>query len=139
MEKRYEARQTEIIAYGEVVVGIVKGNIYMADKEKRYFISELNETIHVPQMVFDEYFREIKVKDYQLKSKKKYATSGKNVALYMVFFPEKDQDIIDRLEEMKETDESKRATKGGRNGKSEYIRRLIREDIAKQKKNNCKN
>ena len=48
----------------------------------------------------------------------------------MVLFPSKDQDIIDRLEEMKETAEEKRAKKGGRNGKSDYIRRLIREDIA---------
>ena len=51
----------------------------------------------------------------------------------MVLFPSKDQDIIDRLEEMKETAEQKREIKGGRNGKSDYIRRLIREDIAKNK------
>lgn len=133
MEKRYEALQTEVFTNGDVVAGIIKGHKYIANKEQEYFISDLNETIHLPKMVFDEYFREIKQKSYQLKAKNRYKTSGKTVAVYLTLHPTKDQDIIDRLEEMKETTESKHATKGGRNGKSEYIRRLIREDIARQK------
>ena len=103
------------------------------DKKHSLRFDEFEEKRYLSQAEFDEYFAEIRQKAYKVKAKTRYATSGKNYPLYMVLFPSKDQDIIDRLEEMKETAESKHATKGGRNGKSDYIRKLIREDIEKNK------
>ena len=133
MEKQYIAQQTKSFTDGQVLADIIKGRKYTADRDGEWFIDEFEEKRYLPQSEFDEYFAEIRQKAYKVKAKMRYATSGKNYPLYMVLFPSKDQDIIDRLEEMKETAEQKRATKGGRNGKSDYIRRLIREDIARNK------
>jgi hypothetical protein len=133
MEKQYIATQTKSFTAGQTLADIIKGRKYLADRENEWFIDEFGDKRYLPQDEFDEYFAEIRQKAYKVKSKMRYASSAKNYALYMVLFPSKDQDIIDRLEEMKETAESKHATKGGRNGKSDYIRRLIREDIAKNK------
>ena len=133
MEKQYIAMQTKSFTAGQKLADIIKGRKYTADRENEWFIDEFEEKRYLPQAEFDEYFRSVKIKSYQVRAKMRYATSGKNYPLYMVLFPSKDQDIIDRLEEMKETAEQKRATKGGRNGKSDYIRRLIREDIARNK------
>ena len=131
MEQQYIATQTKSFTDGQALADIIKGRKYTADRENEWFIDEFEEKRYLPQADFDEYFRPIKIKSYQVRAKTRYATSGKNYPLYMVLFPSKDQDIIDRLEEMKETAEQKRESKGGRNGKSEYIRRLIREDIAR--------
>lgn len=131
MEKQYIATQTKSFTAGQKLADIIKGRKYTADRDGEWFIDEFEEKRYLPQSEFDEYFAEIRQKAYKVKAKVRYATSGKNYPLYMVLFPNKDQDIIDRLEEMKETAEEKRATKGGRNGKSDYIRRLIREDIAR--------
>ena len=133
MEKQYIATQTKSFTDGQALADIIKGRKYTADRENEWFIDEFEEKRYLPQADFDNYFKVIKIKSYQVKAKTKYATSGKNYPFYMVLFPSKDQDIIDRLEEMKETAEQKRESKGGRNGKSDYIRRLIREDIEKQK------
>ena len=133
MEKQYIATQTKSFTAGQKLADIIKGRKYTADRDGEWFIDEFEEKRYLPQDEFDEYFMAVKIKSYQVRAKTKYAKSGKNARLYMTFFPSKDQDIIDRLEEMKETAESKRATKGGRNGKSDYIRRLIREDIARNK------
>lgn len=133
MEQQYIAMQTKSFTEGQKLADIIKGRKYTADRDGEWFIDEFEEKRYLPQAEFDEYFKAIKIKSYQVKAKTKYATSGKNYPLYMVLFPSKDQDIIDRLEEMKETAAQKRATKGGRNGKSDYIRRLIREDIARNK------
>ena len=133
MEKQYIATQTKSFTDGQKLADIIKGRKYTADRDGEWFIDEFEEKRYLPQAEFDEYFAEIRQKAYKVKAKMRYATSGKNYPLYMVLFPNKDQDIIDRLEEMKETAEEKRATKGGRNGKSDYIRRLIREDIARNK------
>ena len=133
MEKQYIATQTKSFTDGQVLADIIKGRKYTADRDGEWFIDEFEEKRYLPQAEFDEYFAEIRQKAYKVKAKMRYATSGKNYPLYMVLFPRKDQDIIDRLEEMKETAEEKRANKGGRNGKSDYIRRLIREDIARNK------
>ena len=133
MEKQYIATQTKSFTDGQALADIIKGRKYTADRENEWFIDEFEEKRYLPQAEFDEYFSEIRQKAYKVKVKMRYATSGKTYPLYMVLFPSKDQDIIDRLEEMKETTESKQATKGGRNGKSDYIRKLIREDIAKNK------
>ena len=133
MEKQYIAQQTKSFTAGQTLADIIKGRKYTADRENEWFIDEFEEKRYLSQAEFDEYFSEIRQKAYKVKTKMRYATSGKNYPLYIVLFPSKDQDIIDRLEEMKETAESKHATKGGRNGKSDYIRRLIREDIARNK------
>lgn len=133
MEKQYIAKQTKSFTDGQSLADIIKGRKYTADRDGEWFIDEFEEKRYLPQSEFDEYFAEIRQKSYKVKAKMRYATSGKNYPLYMVLFPSKDQDIIDRLEEMKETAEQKRESKGGRNGKSDYIRRLIREDIAKNK------
>ena len=133
MEKQYIAKQTKSFTDGQLLADIIKGRKYLADRENEWFIDEFEEKRYLPQSEFDEYFSEIRQKAYKVKTKMRYATSGKNYPLYIVLFPSKDQDIIDRLEEMKETAESKHATKGGRNGKSDYIRRLIREDIERNK------
>ena len=133
MEKQYIAKQTKTFTDGQALADIIKGRKYTADRENEWFIDEFEEKRYLPQAEFDKYFAEIRQKAYKVKAKMRYATSGKNYPLYMVLFPSKDKDIIDRLEEMKETAEEKRATKGGRNGKSDYIRRLIREDIARNK------
>lgn len=133
MEKKYEALLTKSFTDGQALADIIKGRKYTADRDGEWFIDEFEEKRYLPQSEFDEYFSEIRQKAYKVKAKMRYATSGKNYPLYMVLFPSKDQDIIDRLEEMKETAEQKRENKGGRNGKSDYIRRLIREDIAKNK------
>lgn len=134
MEKQYIAQQTKSFTDGQVLADIIKGRKYTADRENEWFIDEFEEKRYLPQSEFDEYFSEIRQKAYKVKAKIRYATSGKNYPLYMVLFPSKDQDIIDRLEEMKETAEEKRQSKGGRNGKSDYIRKLIREDIARNPK-----
>ena len=133
MEKQYIATQTKSFTDGQALADIIKGRKYTADRENEWFIDEFEEKRYLPQAEFDEYFMAVKIKSYQVRAKTKYATSGKNARLYMTFFPSKDQDIIDRLEEMKETDEQKRASKGGRGGKTEYIRKLIREDIERNK------
>ena len=133
MEKQYIATQTKSFTDGQALADIIKGRKYTADRENEWFIDEFEEKRYLPQAEFDEYFAEIRQKSYKVKTKMRYAASGKNYPLYIVLFPNKDQDIIDRLEEMKETAESKHATKGGRNGKSDYIRNLIREDIARNK------
>ena len=134
MEQQYIATQTKSFTAGQKLADIIKGRKYTADRDGEWFIDEFEEKRYLPQDEFDEYFKAIKIKSYQVRAKTRYATSGKNYPLYMVLFPSKDQDIIDRLEEMKETSEQKRESKGGRNGKSDYIRRLIREDIARNKK-----
>ena len=131
MEKQYIAQKTKSFTDGQVLADIIKGRKYTADRDGEWFIDEFDEKRYLPKAEFDEYFAEIRQKAYKVKAKMRYATSGKNYPLYMVLFPSKDQDIIDRLEEMKETAEQKRESKGGRNGKSDYIRRLIREDIAR--------
>ena len=130
MEKKYEALLTKSFTDGQALADIIKGRKYTADRDGEWFIDEFGDKRYLPQAEFDEHFRAVKLKSYQLKAKNRYKTSGKTVAFYMTLHKTKDQDIIARLEEMKETAESKQATKGGRNGKSDYIRRLIREDIA---------
>jgi hypothetical protein len=131
MEKQYIATQTKSFTAGQKLADIIKGRKYTADRDGEWFIDEFEEKRYLPQAEFDEYFAEIRQKAYKVKAKMRYANSGKNYPLYIVLFPSKDQDIIDRLEEMKETAEQKRESKGGRNGKSDYIRKLIREDIAR--------
>lgn len=136
MEKKYEALQTKSFTDGQALADIIKGHKYLADKDQEYFIGEFGEKVYIRQDEFDTYLRPIKIKAYQLKAKNNYAKSGKNTIVYLTLFPDKDQDIIDRLEEVKETAESKFLSKGGRGGKNEYIRQLIREDIARNKGGN---
>ncbi len=129
MQKKYQALVTKSFTDGQALADIIKGQCYQADKDQEYFVSELNETIYLPKEQFDEHFRLVKIKSYQRKAKNKYVRS-KTVAFYMTLFPNGDQDIIDRLEQVKETALTK---DGNRGGKAEYVRRLIREDIAKNK------
>ena len=133
MEKKYEALLTKSFTAGQALADIIKGRKYLADKENEYFIDEFEEKRYLPQSEFDEYFRLVKQKSYQARAKNNYAKSGKIFSMLFTFNAEKDRDIIQRLEAMKETEEHKRATKGGRGGRTEYIRRLIREDIARNK------
>ena len=116
MEQQYIATRTKSFTDGQALADIIKGRKYTADRENEWFIDEFEEKRYLPQAEFDEYFAEIKQKAYKVKAKTRYATSGKNYPLYMVLFPSKDQDIIDRLEEMKETAEEKRAPHPDRNG-----------------------
>ena len=135
MQKKYQALDTKIFNEGQILADMVKGRTYLADKEEEYFIGEFGDTIYINQNEFDLYFREVKQKSYQSKAKtnyKKRATkNGKNKMLCLTLFAEKDKDIIEHLDSITETIDDKRASKGGRGGKTDYIRRLIREDIAK--------
>ena len=137
MEKQYIATQTKSFTDGQVLADMVKGRTYTANKEEEYFIGEFGDTIYVPKEKFDEHFRIVKQKSYQRKAKKDYqkraVQNGKNKMLVMTLFGDKDRDIIEHLDKLTETDEQKRASKGGRGGKTEYIRNLIREDIARNK------
>ena len=134
MEKQYIATQTKSFTAGQKLADIIKGRKYTADRENEWFIDEFEEKRYLPQAEFDEFFIPIKQKSYQNKAKKSYqkraVQQGKNKMLVITLFGDKDRDIIEHLDGLKETDEQKRASKGGRGGKTEYIRRLIREDIA---------
>ena len=129
MEKKYQALQTKSFTEGQALADIIKGHCYQADKEGEFFISEFGETVYLPSELFDLYFHEVKIKSYQRRAKNKYQ-KAKTVPFYLTFFPSKDQDIIDKLEEEKENALEKT---GKRGGKGEYIRRLIREDIARNR------
>ena len=130
MEKKYQALITQSFTEGQAIADIVKGNFYQADRENEYFISEFNETVYLPLEKFDEYFREVKIKPYQQKAKKSYV--HKQFRILLTFFPE-DADIVEWLDTKKETASTKKETKGGRGGRCEYIRQLIRQDMAKNK------
>lgn len=135
MAQKYQALITKTFNEYQALADIVKGRIYTADKDEEYFIGEFGDTIYLPKEQFDEYFRVVKQKSYESKAKTRYkkraTQNGKSKMVTLTFFVEKDKDIIDHLESFTATDEQKRQNKGGRGGKTDYIRRLIREDMAK--------
>lgn len=135
MTKKYQALLTKTFASGQALADMVKGRTYQASKDEEYFIGEFGDAIYLPKDKFDEHFREVKQRSYQSKAKKNYqkraVQQGKNKMLVITLFGDKDRDIIEHLDTLTETDEDKRASKGGRGGKTEYIRRLIREDMLK--------
>ena len=136
MEKKYKAIVTKSFYEGQTLADIVQGRTYLADKEAEYFIGEFGEAIYLSKDNFDEHFKPIKQKSYQAKAKRNYqkraAEQGKQKILFITLYADKDADIIEKLEQMKETEAEKKESKGSRGGKTEYIRRLIREDIAKE-------
>lgn len=133
MEKKYTALITKTFADGQALADIIKGKTYMADFENEYFVGEFGDAIYLPKDKFDEHFKLIKQKSYQNNAKKAYqkraTQNGKRKVLVLTLFADKDIDIIQHLEGIKQSDVEKKETKGGRGGKNEYIRRLIREDI----------
>ena len=138
METRYKALLTKTFADGQALADMVQGRTYLADRENEYFIGEFGDAIYLPKEKFDEHFKIVKQKSYQRKAKRDYIKQsthdGRNKTFLVTLFGDKDRDIIEHLESMKETDEEKKASKGGRGGRTEYIRRLIREDIERCKK-----
>ena len=122
MQKKYKAIQTKSFKGG--LADIIEGNTYQADKEQEYFINEFNETIYLPKEKFSEYFS-IPKNAKQQQYNNKYAKNNVKV-VYLRLFPS-DIDIIEHLENIKSNEKS--PTK---NGQSEYIRRLIREDMKRK-------
>ena len=125
MEKKLQATQTKSFTQGQELADIIQGNTYIVNVESEYFVGEFKNTIYLPKEKMSEYFAEPQKKKYkyayseaQKRADQKYRKS-KTTGFYMTFFP-KDQDIIDHLATISE-------------GKAEYIRRLIREDMQKQK------
>ena len=121
--KKYKAIQTKSFKGG--LSDIIEGNTYQADKEQEYFINEFNETIYLPKEKFSEYFS-IPKNAKQQQYNNKYTKNNVKV-VYLRLFPS-DRDIIEHLENIKSNEKSP-----SKNGQSEYIRRLIREDIKRQK------
>lgn len=127
MEQKFIALQTKTFEKGQALADIIKGHKYIGDRDGEWFIDEFGEKRYLAQCEFGLYFREVKGK------KKSTKMNDGNTPFYMMFFAEKDQDIIDWLETKTTTLEEKIATKGSRGGKADYIRKLIREDIARNK------
>jgi GTP-sensing pleiotropic transcriptional regulator CodY len=123
MEKKLIATQTKSFTQGQALADIIQGNTYIVNIESEYFVGEFKNTIYLPKEKMQEYFTEQQKKKYKYKEAQKRADQkyrkNKTTGFYMTFFP-KDQDIIDHLATISE-------------GKAEYIRRLIREDIERQK------
>lgn len=126
MLKKYIAKETKSFTVGQSVADIVKGNKYEGDRKLEYFIGEFGNTIYLPMEQFETYFNI----DKRVSLKKAVAKYYKNnvKVVYLRLFPE-DKDIIDHLANIKEPTR----LKAGRNGQSEYIRKLIREDMEKQR------
>ena len=120
--KKYKAIQTKSFKGG--LADIIEGNTYQVDKDQEYFINEFNETIYLPKEKFSEYFSI--PKNAKQKYNNKYAKNNVKV-VYLRLFPS-DIDIIEHLENIKTNEKSP-----SKNGQSEYIRKLIREDMQRQK------
>lgn len=124
--KTYIAKETKSFTEGQNVADIIKGNKYQADKDQEFFVGEFGNTIYLPQADFDIYFK----RDERASHRKATAKYSKKLkVVYLRLFPNADQDIIEFLSTIKETNR----TSVGRAGQSDYIRRLIREDMAKNK------
>jgi phosphoglycolate phosphatase-like HAD superfamily hydrolase len=130
MKQKYTALITKIFTDGQAMADMVKGRQYEADKDEEYFIGEFGDAIYIPKEKFDEFFKVVKIKSYQQRAKKNYV--NKQFRILLTFFPE-DKDLLEWLDSKKETAEEKRASKGGRGGRTEYIRQLIREDMQRNK------
>lgn len=120
--KKYKAIQTKSFKGG--LADIIEGNTYQADKEQEYFINEFNETIYLPKEQFSEYFS-IPKNAKQQQYNNKYTKNNVKV-VYLRLFPS-DIDIIEHLENIKTKDKGL-----ARNGQSEYVRKLIREDMKRK-------
>lgn len=121
--KKYTALQT--MAFKGGLADIIKGKTYQGDKDQEYFINEFNETIYLSKEDFGTYFKVFERGSHRKATQKYFKNNVKVV--YLRLFPE-DKDIIEHLETIK-VEEKGRA----RNGQSEYIRKLIREDMKRQK------
>ena len=129
MLKRYEAKKTCSFSEGQALADFVEGRYYKADRQKGYAINEFDETIAISQEVFEDLFRLVKISRAGNKTKKKYRKTN-TTQLYITLFNDADRDIIEHLEKMTT---HKYMKNGGRAGKSEYIRNLIRADILRRK------
>lgn len=125
MEKEFIALTTKSFTEEQALADIIEGKKYIGDKDNEYFISEYGDTIYLAKEDFEIYFKSFERKSHR-KAIQKYFKNNVKV-VYLRLFPE-DKDIIQHLETIK-VEEKGRA----RNGQSEYIRKLIREDMQKQK------
>lgn len=128
MLKRYEALKTVRFDEEQAIADFVEGNYYNADKEESFAVSEFGETVVLTQEQFAEIFRQVRISRAGNKAKKKYRKK-KTTQLYITFFEDTDKDIIEHLNTFTASPEERL---GGRMGKSEYIRKLIRADISKK-------
>lgn len=124
MERKYIAKKTMNFSGQSSLYDIIEGNFYMGDKEKEYIISEFGEIVFVPKKTFTSCLNVVK-SEAQKKYQKNYRE--RRTMIYITLFP-KDRDIIDYLEKTFPRTKAKQ-----RGGKSEYIRRLIRDDMERHK------
>lgn len=123
MEKKCIALKTRSFTEGQAIADIIKGNEYIIDYDNEYFVGQFGNTIYLPQAQFSIYFKQVQNENSKAYRNRYFKERVKSINLR--FFPS-DQDIIDHLEGLKATTKSSQ-----KNGVCEYIRRLIREDIAK--------
>lgn len=121
--RTYIAKETKSFTQGQVLADIIQGNKYQCDKKQGYFIGEFGNEISLSQEEFELYFK-WDIKESHLKATTKYFKNNVKV-VYLRLFPE-DKDIIEYLENIKASTKSP-----NRAGTSDYIRKLIREDMAK--------
>lgn len=124
--KTYIAQKTISLTEGQAIADIIKGEKYEGDKENEYVIGQFGNTIYITQEQFDTLFKADERKSHRKATTKYFKDNIKVV--YLRLFPT-DNDIIDHLAKIKEPTR----TNPNRNGQSEYIRKLIRADIERQK------
>ena len=123
--RTYVAKETKSFTDGQTLADIIKGNKYKVYKEDGYFIGEFGTQIELQENEFDLYFKN---QDYDNSKEYKKNYFKQNVrCINFRLFPS-DQDILEHLESIKATERTAK-----KNGINEYIRRLIREDMARQK------
>lgn len=124
--KNYIAKETKSFTDGQAVADIITGNRYQADKEQEYFIGEFGNTIYLSQGEFDTYFKSDTRASHR-KATIKYCKENVKV-VYLRLYPS-DKDIIEFLDTIKEPTRKDNS----RAGANDYIRKLIREDMQRQK------
>jgi hypothetical protein len=124
--KTYIEKQTKSFTEFQALADIIEGNKYQGDRKKGYIVGEFDNIINIPKEDFDNYFKSDITTSHR-KATLKYCKNNVKV-IYLRLYPE-DKDIIQFLENIKEPTRKDNS----RAGASEYIRKLIREDMKKQK------
>ena len=125
--RTYIAVQTKSFTEGQVLADIIKDNKYQVYQEEGFFIGEFGNKIYFAPEEFNQLFRMQEYENSKTYRNKYLRERVKSINLKL--FPS-DQDIIDHLEKIKLTEHTKKKA-----GQCEYIRRLIREDMQRQKQN----